>query len=140
MRWKKLGKVFDPTDHRLPAGCTDFAQAPQTLVLDDRVRIFFSTRAVDAANGKFRSHIAFVDMDRPIGSVPGGSRGPVIPLGDLGCFDEHGIFPMNVLRHGDVVYGYTCGWSRRVSVSVETAIGLALSHDDGVTFQRVGPG
>ena len=25
----------------------------------------------------------------------------VIPLGGLGCFDEHGIFPMNVLRHGD---------------------------------------
>ncbi len=71
------------------------------------------------------SHIAFVDMDK----IP--SRRPracpadtVIPLGDLGCFDEHGIFPMSVLRHGDAIYGYTCGWSRRVSVSVETAIGL----------------
>ena len=27
----------------------------------------------------------------------------VIPLGGLGCFDEHGIFPMNVLRDGDAV-------------------------------------
>ena len=27
--------------------------------------------------------------------------------------------------------GYTCGWSRRVSVSVETAIGLAMSRDEG---------
>src|SRR5690606_42009093 len=56
----------------------------------------------------------------------------------LGCFDEHGIFPMNVLRHRDIVYGYTCGWSRRVSVSVDTAIGLAVSHDEGLTFQRIG--
>jgi predicted GH43/DUF377 family glycosyl hydrolase len=64
----------------------------------------------------------------------------VIPLGGLGCFDEHGIFPMNVLRHGDAIYAYTCGWNRRVSVSVDTAIGLALSHDGGRTFERQGAG
>ena len=65
----------------------------------------------------------------------------MIPLGGLGCFDEHGIFPMNVvLQVGNVVYGYTCGWSRRVSVSVETAIGLAISRDDGLTFERIGEG
>jgi hypothetical protein len=64
----------------------------------------------------------------------------VLPLGELGCFDEHGVFPMNILRHGDAIYGYTCGWSRRVSVSVETAIGLAISRDDGLQFQRIGNG
>jgi sucrose-6-phosphate hydrolase SacC (GH32 family) len=64
----------------------------------------------------------------------------VIPLGELGCFDEHGIFPMSVIRHGGAVYGYTCGWSRRVSVSVDTSIGLAISRDEGLTFQRVGDG
>jgi hypothetical protein len=47
---------------------------------------------------------------------------------------------MNVLRVGDAVYGYTCGWSRRVSVSVDTAIGLAISRDGGLTFQRIGEG
>ena len=140
MKWEKLGRIFDPTDFRLPAGCTEYAQSPQTLVLDDRVRIFFSTRSVDMANGKFRSHIAFVDVDRSIQSVLQVSHDPVIPLGDLGSFDEHGIFPMSILQHGDAVYGYTCGWSRRVSVSVDTAIGLAVSHDDGISFQRVGPG
>jgi predicted GH43/DUF377 family glycosyl hydrolase len=47
---------------------------------------------------------------------------------------------MNVVRHGDAVLGYTCGWSRRISVSVDTAIGLAISHDNGLTFQRIGNG
>ncbi len=47
---------------------------------------------------------------------------------------------MNVLRVGDAVYGYTCGWNRRVSVSVDTAIGLAISRDEGLTFQRIGEG
>jgi sucrose-6-phosphate hydrolase SacC (GH32 family) len=68
------------------------------------------------------------------------SEKTVIQLGSLGCFDEHGIFPMSVMRHGNSVYGYTCGWSRRTSVSVDTAIGLAMSSDDGITFERIGDG
>lgn len=139
MKWRKLGKIFDPAQHALPDGCAQFAQSPQTLVFDDFVRIYFSTRSVDG-NGKYLSRIAFVDMQKNLRDVIRVSGKTVIPLGGLGCFDEHGIFPMNVLRHGDAVYGYTCGWSRRVSVSVETAIGLVVSRDGGETFQRIGDG
>jgi hypothetical protein len=139
MRWIKLGKIFDPAQHRLPNGCVHFAQSPQALVFDDFVRVYFSTRAVDT-NGKFLSHIAFVDMRKDLREFIRVSEHTVIPLGGLGCFDEHGIFPMNVLRVGKLVYGYTCGWNRRVSVSVDTAIGLAISRDDGLTFQRIGDG
>ena len=140
MKWTKLGKIFDPTQHQLPNGCVQFAQSPQTLVFEDFVRIYFSTRAVDPGNGKYLSHIAFVDMRKNLREIIHVSNQTVIPLGELGCFDEHGIFPMNVLRYGNAVYGYTCGWNRRVSVSVDTAIGLAISHDDGKTFKRIGPG
>lgn len=140
MNWVKLGKVFDPSDHPMPCGSVGFAQSPQALVFDDFVRIYFSTRAVDSCNGKYRSHVAFVDMHKGLRKVLRVSSDVVIPLGQLGCFDEHGIFPLNVLRRGDEVYGYTCGWSRRVSVPVETAIGLAISKDGGTTFQRVGDG
>lgn len=140
MKWSKLGKIFDPTQHKLPNDCVQFAQAPQALVFDDFVRIYFSTRSVDKRNGKYLSHIAFVDMQKNLRDVIRLSDKTVIPLGGLGCFDEHGIFPMSVVRHGNAVYGYTCGWNRRVSVSVDTAIGLAISRDEGVTFQRIGDG
>ena len=140
MKWKKLGKIFDPTQHALPNNCVQFAQAPQALVFDDFVRIYFSTRAVDKSNGKYFSHIAFVDMRKNLRGIIRVSDKTVIPNGGLGCFDEHGIFPMSVMRHGNAVYGYTCGWNRRVSVSVDTAIGLAISGDDGLTFQRIGDG
>ncbi len=140
MHWHRLGQVFDPTQHPLPAGCTAFAQSPQALVFDDFVRIYFSTRAVDPVNGKYLSHVAFVDMDKRLQRVLRVAERPVMPLGGLGSFDEHGIFPLNVLRHGGRVLGYTCGWSRRSAVSVETAIGLAISHDDGLSFERLGPG
>lgn len=139
MRWTRLGQIFDPTQYTLPNGCVQFAQSPQALVFDDFVRIYFSTRALDT-NGKFLSHVAFVDMRKNLRDVIRVSDHTVIPLGGLGCFDEHGIFPMNVLRVGDSIYGYTCGWNRRVSVSVDTAIGLAVSHDNGLTFRRIGDG
>jgi len=139
MRWKKLGKIFDPTQHTLPNNCIQFAQSPQTLVFNDFVRIYFSTRALDNT-GKFLSHISFVDMRKNLRDIIRVANNTVIPLGGLGCFDEHGIFPMNVLRHGNTVYGYICGWNRRVSVSVDTAIGLAISRDGGLTFDRIGDG
>lgn len=140
MRWKKLGKIFDPSDFSLANGCIQFAQSPQALVFPEFVRIYFSTRAVDKKNHKFLSHIAFVDMQKNLRDIICVSDKTVLPLGALGCFDEHGIFPLNVVRHENVIYGYTCGWNRRVSVSVDTAIGLTVSHDNGQTFERLGDG
>ncbi|MDO9468956.1 MAG: hypothetical protein Q7J36_16770 [Thiobacillus sp.] len=139
MQWKKLGKIFDPTHVSLPHGCTAFAQAPQALVFEDFVRIYFSTRFREP-DGKYLSHIAFVDMKNNFRDIIAVSAHTVIELGKLGCFDEHGIFPMNVVRHGDLIYGYTSGVNRRVSVPADGAIGLAISRDDGFSFQRLGDG
>src|SRR6188472_85192 len=117
MKWRKLGTVFDPREYRLPQDCVEFAQSPQTLQLPDRVRVYFSTRARDAV-GKYLSHVAFVDFDPTMSRILGVSDQPVIPLGARGCFDEHGIFPINVVKDGDRVLAYTTGWNRKVSVSV----------------------
>lgn len=135
MQWRKLGKIFDPTQH----ACGVFAQSPQALVFEGFVRVFFSTRSVEPS-GKFLSRIAFADFDHDFSRLLKVSDHEVIPLGKLGCFDEHGIFPMSVRRAGNKIYGYTCGWSRRKAVSVETAIGLAVSDDEGQTFRRIGDG
>ncbi len=69
MKWKKLGKIFDPTQHALPNDCAQFAQSPQALVYDDFVRIYFSTRAEDKSNGKYLSYIAFVDIQKNLRDV-----------------------------------------------------------------------
>ena len=139
MKWSKLGKIFNPTEHTLPNNCIEFAQSPQTLVMDDRVRVYFSTRVRDSV-GKYLSHIAFVDFDKHMKDIIGIAQHAVIELGGMGCFDEHGIFPVNMLRDGDRVLAYTTGWNRKLSVSADAAIGLAISHDDGLTFQKYGKG
>ncbi len=138
MRWRKLGRIFDPTEHQLANGCEFYAQSPQVLTRGETVRVYFSTRARDG--DKYVSHIAYVDLAEDLRQILGVNEQSVIGLGGLGDFDEHGIFPMNVLRVGDEVFGYTCGWNRRVSVSVDTAIGLVTSTDDGTTFVRGGRG
>ena len=139
MKWKKLGKIFDPTMFKLANNCKEFAQSPQTIVFEDFVRIYFSTRERDNS-GKFLSHIAFIDMDKQFKKVISLSTKTVIPLGDLGCFDEHGIFPINVLRNKNKILAYTTGWNRKVSVSADASIGLATSDDNGLTFQKAGAG
>lgn len=133
MRWIKKGLIFNPMDHGL-----DYAQSPQTIVHDNFVRVYFSTRKLDAAN-KFLSEIAFVDYNKDF-KIIGHSREEVIPLGETGCFDEHGIFPFSPVRHKNKIFAYTCGWSRRVSVPVETSTGFAVSEDNGLTFEKYGKG
>src|SRR5882762_1677902 len=139
MKWNKLGKIFDPTEHKLPNNCSGFAQSPQVLVFDQFLRIYFSTREKDQT-GKFLSHVAFVDFDKDFGKIIGISDQTVVQLGELGCFDEHGIFPINVLRDNDRVLAYITGWNRKISVSADASVGLAISTNNGRTFEKFGKG
>lgn len=139
LRFRPLGRIFSPGEHTLPLGCTEFAQSPQALVLADRVRVYFSTRRRES-DGMYVSHVCFADFTRDFGRLLRVCNHEVIPMGGRGCFDEHGIFPFHVSAHDDAIWAYPSGWTRRVSVAVDTGIGLARSTDGGETFQRVGPG
>ncbi|UFM68023.1 hypothetical protein LO739_14310 [Leclercia adecarboxylata] len=140
LTWRKHGLIY--TTDALPplTNGAGFAQSPQTLVFDDYVRIYFSTREYDKAAAKFVSRVCYVDMDKSFKNVLRVSPEPVISHGELGAFDEHGIFPFNVLRHEGKVLAWTTGWNRRLSVSVDTAIGLAISEDEGNSFTRIATG
>lgn len=139
MKWRKLGCVFDFHSSDFAGEFVGFAQSPQALVFNDFVRFYFSTRRI-SDNGKFVSIVQYVDMTKDFQKVLGHSTGPVLSSGKLGTFDEHGVFPFSVLRHDNKLLGYISGWNRRKSVSVDTAIGLAISRNDGKTFERIGDG
>lgn len=139
MYWKKLGKIFDPGDHQLAGGCTSHAQSPQAVVFNDFIRVYFSTRVQDS-QGMFVSHVAFVDFERDMKTIRGINQHPVMSLGALGTFDEHGIFPFSPARIDNQLVAFTTGWTRRCSVSVDTGVGLAVSKDNGLTFERLGDG
>ena len=63
-KWRKLGKVFSPQNLAGRPWMREFAQAPATLLLDDRVRVYFSCRAPADEDGQYVSYSTFVDLDR----------------------------------------------------------------------------
>jgi hypothetical protein len=115
-----------------------FAQSPQTLILEDGLRVYFSTRSSDT-DDQYLSHITYTEFDENFSEVHSPTH-EVIELGKLGTFDEHGIFPLHIYSEPGRILGYIGGWSRKSSVSVDGAIGLSVSIDDGLTFSRVGDG
>lgn len=140
MPLEKMRKVFDAIPANLPEGCFGFAQSPQAVEHPDFFRVYFSTRIREANNNYVRSVISYADFSKGDFGLLATAEQPSLLTGDLGTFDEHGIFPLNPLRIENRLLGYTTGWSRRVSTSVETAIGLVESFDGGKTFTRSHPG
>ena len=49
MHWRKIGRIFNPFDPLPGAGRA--LQSPQAVVLQDRLRIYFASRARDEFNG-----------------------------------------------------------------------------------------
>jgi hypothetical protein len=139
MKWQKLGQIFEFDKSPFSKEYVSHAQSPQALVLNDRVRVYFSTRKVDEP-GKFLSYVQYVDYDHHFKNIINYSKHEVIALGRIGCFDEHGIFPLSPTKVGNKIYGYTNGISRRVAVAVETGIGYTVSSNNGESFKKLGDG
>lgn len=139
--WKKLGKVFDPTKVVGIDWMKEFAQAPSTIVFDDFVRVYFSCRPFPDINGQYISYTGFVDLNRKnLFEVLNVSKKPIMDLGEVGTFDEFGIYPVSVIRFQDKLIAYYGGWTRCQSVPFNVAIGLAISDNNGETFSRYGNG
>ena len=140
-KWKKLGRVFDPSAVPNRHFIKAFAQAPSAVVFDDFVRVYFSCRPDSDANGQYVSYSAFVDLDRKnLMKVLRFSDKPILELGGKGTFDEFGTYPVSVIKKEYEYWAYYAGWTRCESVPFNVAIGLAVSKDNGETFTKLGPG
>ncbi len=141
--WKKLGLVFGPKDHVTPEWMVEFAQAPSVILHDSFIRVYFSTRPSPDDQGQYKSYSGFVDLERDdLFQVKRVSSEPIFPLGDLGMFDEFGIYPVSVIKgSGEGRYrAYYAGWTRCRSVPFNVSIGMGISNDGGVSFKKIGPG
>ncbi len=115
----------------------EYAKSPQAVVFEEFIRIYFSACKKDG--DKLISYVCFADFSKDFKKTIRVLK-QILPDGNPGCFDEHGIFPFSPMEYEGRIYGYTSGWSRRRSVSVDTGIGLAGSDDGGESFVRVGEG
>lgn len=117
-----------------------FTQAPNTVVLRDRIRVYFTTRGIPDHAGMVKSLGAFVDFSEPAPhAILDAASEPIMDLGGLGEFDEFGTYPVSVEHVGGRFFAYYGGWTRGESVPFDVAIGLGTS-EDGRRFSRFGRG
>ena len=134
MAWRKQGLIFAPP--QTGGWMKTHAQVPTPLPGDGSIRVYFSSRPEPNL-----SLTTFVDLDRENPArVLRVHDAPILELGKPGTFDEHGIMPSCAIRDGDRVLLYYSGWSRGVSVPYTNATGLAVSYDDGESFERISDG
>lgn len=140
LSWKKLGLVVDvPALHNRPKWFAAFAQAPNSVLYDDFIRMYFSCRPQPDSHGQYVSYSSYVDLDRSTLKMLRLAHTPILPLGGLGEFDEFGIYPVSAIRHEGKIHAYYGGWTRCESVPFNVAIGYATSAD-GITFEKQGNG
>ncbi len=140
--WEKLGRIYNPHDfEERPEWMFEFAQAPSVLIFDEIVRVFFGSRPKRDANGQYVTYSTFIDLDRKnLFNIINIAKEPILKLGNCGCFDEFGTYPLSVIRKNDEVWAYYAGWTRCESVPFNVGIGYAISTDNGLTFQKPGEG
>lgn len=109
------------------------AQVPTLLLLEDRLRVYFSTRPEAGL-----TVTTFCDLDlNDLTSILYIHDKPILELGEPGCFDQFGIMPSSVVRKDGLIYLYYSGWSRSVGVPYNNYTGLAISKDNGFTFKKM---
>lgn len=131
MKWLKKGLIFRPEMGE--DWMVSHAQVPTALVLEDRVRVYFSSRPE-----RTLSLTSYVDLDKQdLSTVLYINPEPILKTGRPGTFDEHGIMPGSIVKKGDTICLYYSGWSQGVSVPYSNYTGLAISEDRGTTFSKV---
>lgn len=140
-KWKKKGLLFKPQEITGRSWLKEFAQAPSVLVFDDYVRVYFSCRPLPDQSGQYTSYSAYVDLNRDnLFEIMNVSESPILELGELGTFDEFGTYPVSVIRTENDIRAYYGGWTRCESIPFTVAIGVAISHDNGESFTKLGKG
>jgi hypothetical protein len=134
VNWTKRGLIYSPS--RAHEWNQSHAQVPTVDLLGDRWRIYYATR-----NGRNQSSTSFIDVaaGHPERVLYEHDR-PILDPGKLGAFDDCGIMPAWIVTVDSRKYLFYIGWTVRTTVPYHNSIGLAVSDDGGVSFQRVGDG
>ncbi len=132
MNWEKKGLIFN-TNKRYVWN-QSHAQVPVVDILNDKIlRIYYSTR-----NLENKSNISFIEVEANNPSkILYQHDKPILELGKLGTFDDSGLMPSSIINVGEKKYLYYIGWTTKKNVPFHNSIGLAISNDDGKTFDKV---
>ena len=140
-KWKKSGNVFDPLQSNIKSWMHEYAQSPSVMIFENHLRVFVCSRAIPDANGQYVSRLGYIDLNRKnLFDIINICKAPILSLGERGTFDEFGTYPVSIIQNQDEIRAYYSGWTRCESVPFNAAIGVAISHNNGESFFKLGPG
>ena len=124
--WNKQGNIF--SEHH--------AQVPVVDITPDTYKIYYSTRD---KNGKSIPMTISSFKDDPSQYLH-----PIklnLELGKPGSFDWSGIMPTDIITLKDgTKYLYYIGWSRRIDIPYHNNLGLAISYNNGINWEKFSSG
>lgn len=130
MKWEKKGLIYGPKN-KGQWNDNSFLQ-PTPVFLEDRIRIYGGIRDKNGV-----SRVGYVDLDhnnpQKILKV---TETPVLDIGKDGRFDENGVVPTALMKKDGKLYMYYAGYMLGHKVRMLIFTGLAVSTDNGETFQR----
>ncbi len=132
MIWEKQGRVFKPNQNF--GWINSHAQVPTAIFLERKniLRVYFSTRPKAGV-----TETTFLDLNaNNLSEIKKINQSPILNHGKAGTFDEHGIMPSSVVKNGNEILLYYSGWQKAVGVPYNNYTGLAISYNDGLTFEK----
>ena len=130
MKWKKQGVIYAAQND--VTWRNQFAMLPTPILVDNKLRIF-----IGFCDEKNVGRIGYVDVKpQDPSKIIEVSETPVLDIGRKGCFDDNGVVPISILRKEDEIYLYYIGFQLGVQIPYYMFGGLAISKDNGHTFER----
>lgn len=132
--WEKKGQILN--GKKTKSWPFVHAILPTPEVIDNKIRIFYGSR--DSLN---KSHVGFIEVDinepKKIIHI---RKKPILTPGKRGTFDDDGVMPVSIVNCGKKKYLYYIGWNKRITIPYHNSIGLAISYNDGESFERYSDG
>ena len=136
MQWSKKGLIYCP-DGKYDFNKKSYASVPTVYKINQKIlRIYFASRDINN-----QTNISFIEVesDNPKNILYIHNKAVIAP-GKKGMFDDCGAMPSHVLEVNNELWMYYLGWNVRNTVSYHNSIGLAISKDGGITFEKFSEG
>jgi predicted GH43/DUF377 family glycosyl hydrolase len=127
MEWIKKGNIFNACHAQVPIVDTHH---------DGFWRVYYSKRE---NRGPSKPYFFDVEAGNPANILRHGEN-PILEPGARGSFDWAGVMPTEIWQVGDIKYLYYIGWANRIDVPYHNNLGLAISKDQGQTWEKFSTG
>jgi len=136
MKWIKKGLIFS-FDKKNKWNEKGYTSIPTIYKVNNKVlRIYYTAR-----DYKNRTNISYIEVEanNPTNILYKHDKS-ILQYGKLGMFDDSGAMVSYVADVGNEVWMFYIGWNVRNTIAYHNSIGLAISKDGGVSFEKFSEG